>query len=134
MLIFNIPSLRPKPVVQKPVADVVAVTFDNQEKQWLQRDTIIKVEFRKRDYEIGDLVRPVGEKEFKDHGYGKIRGIVSCYKDWPKNVPFPEAPKLPMITLVEPHHNDGVAYTCSVNYVRKLTEDELAALDIFDKL
>ena len=138
MLTFHLPSKRvlavTKPQQQqtqhKTRTETEAeesIVMTSHERTWLQRDTIIKTEAAKCNYQEGDIVRPVVNKEFAAIGYGRVRGIVRQYKDWPKSVTFPTAPDKPLITLVEPYlgsANDK-AYTCSAGYVRRATSEEI---------
>jgi hypothetical protein len=130
MLTINLASKRiPNIGTHYPAVHTPAVQQQSRlttvENVFNTRDLVIKRELSKIDYKEGDVVRPWRSEDFMISGYGKIRGIVRSYKDWPPTEDFPQSPKLPMIVLVEGLSSKDRSYNCTVNYVRKVTEKEL---------
>jgi len=114
-------QLEHKPATQTPKETAVLNAFD-------QRDVIIRDQAKLANYKPGDLVRPIKTEDFNQYGYGRVRGIVSCYKDWPATAEFPKAPEVPMITLVE-GLDRPVSYSCTVHFVRPLSKTESDTLN-----
>ena len=129
MLVIKLKSLKPQPVKAPvtylpPVKRQPTPELSEYERLYMQRDSIIRREFHMCNYSENDVVRPRDESQFKQYGFGKVKGILNSYRQWPRHVDFPEAPNVPQITLVEPI--DGSApYNCTSMFVRKATDQEL---------